>query len=111
MSLGNRNARRHETVGFQKNAVNSEDYADFRVDQSVMTVDGFPGVVTAVLDGPAPGTEAYDVTLNDGLGGGQYTASQLRLLDHTVASTEHTAQDDYPELGDILSRRPDIALG
>lgn len=111
MGLGNRNARRHETVGFQKNAVNSADYADFRVDQTVMTVDGFPGVVTAVLDGPAPGTEAYDVTLNNGLGGGQYTASQLRPLEHTTASGDHTAATDYPELGDILDRRPDIALG
>lgn len=111
MGLGNRNARVHETVGFQKNAVVSEDYADFRVDQQVMTVDGFPGVVAAVHDGPYPGTESYDVTLNGGLGGGEYTASQLSSIEGTTASMEGVASLDYPELGDILVQRPDIAKG
>jgi hypothetical protein len=110
MSLGNRNARRHETVGFQKNAVVSADYADFQVEQRVMTCDGFPGVVAAIEDGPYPGTEAYLVTLDAGLGGGLYTTSQLTALP-TTGSHEATAATDYPELGDILVRRPNIAQG
>lgn len=111
MSLGNRNAKVHETVGFQRHAVVSADYADFRVQQQVMTCDGFPGIVAAVEDGPYPGTEAYRVELDNGLGGGLYTSGQLEPLEHTTATVETTAATDYPELGSILSDRPDIALG
>jgi hypothetical protein len=108
MGLGGRNARRHETSGVQKNAVVSADYWDFRVGQHVMTVDGFPGVVAAVEDGPYPGTEAYVVTLDNGMGGGEYRTADLRDINRVTAA-EHTAAEDYPELGDILERRPDIA--
>lgn len=111
MGLGNRNARQHETVGFQKNAMVSANYADFAVDQRVMTIDGFPGVVAAIEDGPFPGTEGYQVVLDNNQGGGLYTTSQLSPMDAVTASTDHTAAEDYPELGDILSRRPDIAQG
>jgi 8-oxo-dGTP pyrophosphatase MutT (NUDIX family) len=111
MGLGQRGARRHETSGAHKHAgVRSEDYWDFAPDQHVMTVDGVGGIVTAVLDGPYPGNETYEVTLDSGLGGGQYTASQLSASDRTTASVDHTAADDYPELGSILSERPDPAL-
>lgn len=111
MGLGDRHAVRHETVGWQKHAVVSADYADFAVEQRVMTRDGFPGIVTAVLDGPYPGTEAYDVTLDNGMGGGMYTTSQLQPIGGTTASHEHEglASADYPELGSILHDRPDIA--
>lgn len=111
MGLGSRNAATHETIGVQKHAVVSEEFADFRTGQHVMTVDGYPGVVTAVLDGPFPGTEAYDVTLDNEMGGGMYTTGQLSPLEHTTASTEHTADQDYPELAEILTQRPDIAKG
>lgn len=109
MGLGSRNAQRHDTVAVQKSAVVSEDFADFSKGQSVMTVDGYPGVVTAVLDGPYPGTEAYDVKLDNGMGGGLYVSGQLSPLVHTTAAGAHLASEDYPELGDILHRRPDIA--
>jgi 8-oxo-dGTP pyrophosphatase MutT (NUDIX family) len=114
MGLGRRNARQHETVGFQKNAMDSTVFWEFKPQQQVMTVDGVPGVVTAVLDGPYPGTEAYEVTLDNGLGGGSYTASQLQPLAGTTASHDHEAtglhlaSDDYPEMGSILHDRPPI---
>jgi 8-oxo-dGTP pyrophosphatase MutT (NUDIX family) len=114
MGLGRRNARQHETVGFQKNALDSSVFWEYKPQQQVMTVDGVPGVVTAVLDGPYPGTEEYEVTLDNGLGGGSYTASQLQPLAGTTASHDHeatglhTADQDYPELGSILHDRPPI---
>lgn len=114
MSLGRRQARQHETGGIHKNAVDSSVFADFRENDRVMTVDGYPGIVTAVLDGPYPGTESYDVVLDGGLGGGEYTAGQLSPINGTTASHEreavgqHMAHDDYPELGSILYDRPPI---
>lgn len=109
MGLGGRSARRHQTASAHKNAVVSEDFWDFHPQQSVMTIDGIGGVVAAVQDGPYPGTEVYDVVLDNGLGGGQYTASQLSARGDVTASVEHTAIEDYPELGTILSDRPDPA--
>lgn len=109
MGLGNRSARQHETVAVRKAAVVSEDFADFNVGQRVMTVDGFPGVVGTIEDGPYPGTEAYRVTLDNGMGGGLYRTSDLQTMNQTTASEHHTADQDYPELGDILTQRPDIA--
>jgi hypothetical protein len=93
----------------QRQAVNSEEFADFRVDQRVMTIDGIVGKVVAIEDGPYPGTEAYRVALDNGLGGGSYRSADLKDATTTTASTETTAAADYPELGDILTRRPDIA--
>lgn len=102
--------QQHETLGVQILAgVRSEDYWDFQPEQRVMTIDGIPGVVTAVLDGPVPGTEAYQVTLDGGMGGGSYTASQLSPASATTASVAGTAAADYPELGSILVERPDPA--
>lgn len=107
--LGKRHATAHETIGVQKHAVVAEEFYDFSVHQAVLTCDGYPGVVTAVHHGPHPGTEAYEVTLDGGLGGGLYTTGQLSPLVATVAAVEHTADQDYPELRDILVQRPDIA--
>jgi hypothetical protein len=111
MGLGNRTGSVHETLAAQKYAVRSEDYADFRPEQRVMTCDGFPGTVTAVLDGPFPGTEAYAVKLDNEMGHGEYRTGQLAAIENTTASVERTAAEDYPELGSILTDRPDIALG
>lgn len=111
MGLGNRNAQRHETLAFQRYAVNAADFADFTAGQRVMTVDGIAGKVSAVEDGPYPGTEQYRVELDRGMGGGLYTSSQLSPLPAATAVEHHTAVDDYPELGSILSDRPDIAAG
>ena len=107
MGLGSRSAK-HDTVAAQKVAVVSEDYWAFKPRARVMTVDGIAGVVTAVADGPYPGTEEYQVTLDDGMGGGRYTASQLSPVNTTVAAGVHTADQDYPELGTILHDRPPI---
>lgn len=111
MGLGGRKASRHETSASAKVAgVVSQDYWEFKPGASVMTVDGILGTVTAVQDGPMPGNEAYEVTLDKGMGGGLYTASQLSPAGTTTASVEHTAADDYPELGAILNERPDPAI-
>jgi hypothetical protein len=101
---------RHQTLGVQHLAVRSEDYWDFKPEQRVETSDGFPGTVTAVLDGPFPGSEEYQVTLDGGMGGGSYTASQLRPAAATTAAMEQTAAADYPELAQVLVERPDPAL-
>jgi hypothetical protein len=116
MGLGDRRSGlrgevRHDTVGLRAQAVQSEVWAQFREGQRVQTVDGIPGVVAAVEDGPFPGTEQYIVDLDNGLGGGQYTASQLTAVGPAQAAGTHTAADDYPELGSILHDRPDIAKG
>lgn len=109
MGLGSRQAGLHDTERARKVAVVSEVFADFAVGQHVMTCDGFPGVVAAVEDGPYPGTEAYQVTLDNGLGGGEYRTAQLSPMEGVTASGTHTAVEDYPELADILTLRPDIA--
>lgn len=113
----------HETLGVQKQALVGEIFHAFQEGDRVMTVDGLPGKVSAVLDGPYPQTEIYEVRLDGNAGGGQYTAGQLSKLADTEttavrggdpvldfgpieATTAHVATDDYPELGDILTDRP-----
>lgn len=109
MGLGSRTARMHDTEQMRRQGVRSEDFADFRAGQRVLTVEGFLGTVEAIEDGPHPGTESYRVTLDNDMGGGSYRTGELRDATTTTASTEHQADHDYPELGDILTRRPDIA--
>lgn len=104
MGLGQRTAR-HDTVSSRHEAVRSEDYADFQPNQHVRTLDGLLGVVTAVNDGPVPGNEDYEVVLDKGMGVGTYTSSQLTA----VGEEQHQASADYPELGTILTDRPDPA--
>jgi hypothetical protein len=108
MTLGRREAR-HQSVAASKVAVDSTLWWDFKPGQAVMTIDGFPGVVTAVQDGPHAGNEAYEVTLDNGMGGGLYTSGQLSARAESTASLENTAAQDYPELSEILVERPDIA--
>jgi hypothetical protein len=109
MSLSGRHEHaRHETVGVQKQGgVDPTLWYDFKPQQRVMTIDGILGIVTAVSDGPYPGYEEYQVTLDHGMGGGAYTSSQLREADKVTASDHHVASDDYPEMGSILFDRPD----
>lgn len=111
MSLSGRQERaKHETVGVQKTGgVDPTLWYDFVPEQRVMTIDGIAGIVTAVLDGPYPGYEEYQVVLDNGMGGGAYTASQLREADRVTAVDHHIASDDYPEMGSILFERPDPA--
>lgn len=109
MGLGSRGAHRHETVASKTAGVDPSAYWDFQPGQRVMTVDGFAGTVASVNDGPLAGTETYIVTLANNLGGGEYTASQLRATSDATGAVHHTADQDYPELGTILTDRPDIA--
>lgn len=102
-------APRHDTESIRRHAVQSELWAEHQPGDRVMTLDGIPGVVAAVYDGFAPGNEEYDVTLERGLGGGTYTASQLSAASATTASEHHLASDDYAELGTLLYDRPDPA--
>lgn len=111
MKLTGRQVRaKHETIGVQKTGgVQTDLWWDFAPEQRVMTVDGILGTVTAVIDGPHPGMEEYQVVLDNNLGGGSYTASQLREAGNVTASEHHLASDDYPEMGSILFERPDPA--
>lgn len=116
MSLGQRGASLHDTVASRHDdivrvAVQADTYADFAPKQRVRTIDGLLGTVTAVNDGPMERNEDYTVALDHGMGVGTYTSSQLTAAE-TTASEKHTAaphlaSDDYEELGDILTRRPD----
>lgn len=115
MGLGRRDARRHETVAIQAFADASSDQPTYTVGQTVMTLDGFPGKIESISAGPIAGTDVYHVSLDGGLGGGEYTESQIstassKTVEGHTAVVEHTAADDYPELGTILIDRPDIAV-
>lgn len=80
-------------------------YTDFRPGQRVRSVEGFPGTVQDVLEGP--GNNTVIVTLDNGIGGGEYGDDELTPLNLTDASG-HDASVDYPELGSILTERPDL---
>lgn len=84
--------------------VNSELWWSHRPGDAVTTVEGYPGTVEAVLDGPGPGNEHYEVTLDNNLGGGTYSSQELRP--RTASKTAEVATESYPELGDILDRKP-----
>lgn len=109
MGLGSRSAGLHNTVAVRKMAMDASVFHVFKEGQQVMTIDGVPGTVTAVWDGPVPGNEDYEVRLVNGVGGGHYTSSQLTAVGPApVTAAEHLASDDYPELGSILHDRPPI---
>ena len=57
--------------------VEAEDWHTYAVGERVMTVDGYPGVVQEVVDGPYPGTERYAILLDDGMGGGDYSLHEI----------------------------------
>lgn len=90
---------------------------DFARGERVMTADGLPGVVSAVEPGFTRGAAEYTVTLDRGMGGGAYSAGQLRsiasqpqvtaALDEVTGAEVHLASEDYPEMGSVLHERPD----
>lgn len=110
----------------RREAVTSQEWWDFRPGQRVMTREGYAGVVDEVVDGPHPGNEVYIVTLDAGMGGGEYGPSELNSIDGSIASTRvsrapvvqpegsatddtfHLASDDYPMLSEILVERPPL---
>lgn len=82
--------------------------------QRVMTMDGIPGVVQPVHEGsPGQSEDDYEVTLDNGLGGGTYSAHQLSALRSTAEQVTaiglHEAVEDYPEVGTLLRDHPDPA--
>lgn len=107
----------HRTAG-----VDATAYWKFQPQERVITVEGFTGTVDSIEDGPYPDTEKYIVTLDAGMGGGQYGASELRAVPSTTAATEAalpiarlvdadmrgTAAESYPELSDVLVDRPPL---
>lgn len=114
MGLGRRDARRHDTAAIQSLSGAPDGSGGYSVGQQVMTLDGFPGTIEAISSGFSPGSDVYHVALDGGLGGGEYTETQISTVSSTSvqvaeASSIHTAADDYPELGTILVDRPDIA--
>lgn len=110
MGLGQRNARKHDTQTVRVQG-SADVSSDFQVGQKVITVDGFPGTITNIKDGAVSGTESFDVVLDGGIGGGDYSLSQIRPITAFKSDVvTHTAADDYPEFGDILETRPDIAI-
>lgn len=89
------------------------DEAEFHPGQRVLTVEGYPGVVAAVQDGPRPGAETYVVDLDGGMGGGEYGAQELAPITPTaqvtaldVVSADLVASTWYPELGTTLVDHP-----
>lgn len=93
MSLGSRNPRTtHRTAG-----VDPTTWHDFVPGQRVLTVEGLPGVVADVHDGPHPGSESYEVVLDHGLGGGEYGPGELTAApSRTTAKTASSATPANP---------------
>jgi hypothetical protein len=102
----------------------------FRTGDRVQTIDGLPGRVLFVSASYAPGVTEYEVVLDSGMGQGFYTAAQLRPIPdgyrggtspvphgllpagvtaafETEGAEVHTADLDYPEMGSVLTDRPD----
>lgn len=124
MALGNRSASARHEQGRTAGVVPS-DYWSFAPGQRVTTIEGFPGTVTEVQDGPYPSTEVYIVTLDNDMGGGEYGADELTAFPTATAATarfltlddvtkigeevlSETAAADYPELADVLITRPPL---
>lgn len=105
-------SRQHDTEGVRKHAVDSSLWWEFKPGQRVRTREGLLGTVTAVEDGPHAGNEHYLVELDGGMGGGEYSSSELMATTERTASKKsvelHVASDDYPVLEDILEERPPL---
>src|SRR6516162_6480970 len=125
-----RRAARHQTrlSGAHTAAADTE----FQPGQRVRTIDGLIGRILEVSESWAPGNTAYQVVLDNGMGGGTYLGSQLRPIpqdygglhptpanlpaslgsaDGEPPSGEnvHLASEDYPEMGTVLHDHPDPA--
>lgn len=132
MSLGNRHSARHDTFAMHKAAgVDATAYWAFQPGERVRVKEGFEGRVTEVQEGPVGGAEIYIVVLDGGVGGGEYDANELARIGGEVpdrlqanaskheepeddwlgtqAAGQHVASDDYPELAEILVKRPPLA--
>ncbi len=91
--------------------VRPEIWWEYQPGQRVLTREGIAGTVDDVVDGPGPGNETYLVTLDAGLGGGEYGSSELAPLAGATAAVDRTAADDYPTLDTVLhTRLPPAAI-
>lgn len=102
----------HETMASKKIetvAFATPDH-EYKENEIVMTCDGFPGRIVSVYDGPFRGNEEYEIVLENNLGRGRYTSSQIkgRCVQESDPNL-YTADKDYPELSEILQERPDPA--
>lgn len=70
--------------------VDAAEWHAYSVGQRVMTTDGYPGVITAVSDGPHPRTESYTVVLDDGLGGGEYRVGDIVSVIEPVTARRYS---------------------
>lgn len=99
----------HQTEASRRIAgVTSSDYWEFQPGQRVLTVEGLLGTVDEVQDGPHPGSEAYLVTLDGDMGGGEYRAQELSAMDYgpqpLASDLNRTAVwVDTPESNDLMS--------
>lgn len=86
-------------------AADSYSLTEFHVGDRVQTLEGLPGKIDLINDGKYSSV-TYFITLDNGMGGGEYAEREVFPLGGIVtALVEHTAADDYPELGTILSDR------
>ena len=112
MGLGRRNARKHDTNGVRvQSSMDVEPVTGYQVGQKVVTLDGFPGTIVRIEDADLRGNDNFHVILDNGLGGGEYSSSQINPV--TASKSQflaHLASEDYPELEEILVERPDIAI-
>jgi hypothetical protein len=70
-----RRIKRHSSrLSSQEGALDTQ----FKVGDRVRTIDGFIGRIIFVSESFSPGITEYQVVLDNGMGGGTYTASQLR---------------------------------
>lgn len=70
--------------------VDAAEWHAYSVGQRVMTSDGYPGVITAISDGPHPRTESYTVVLDGGLGGGEYRTNDIVSVIEPVTARRYS---------------------
>lgn len=87
MSFLRRRARQHQA------GVDAEQYWEFRPGDRVMTPEGIPGTVTDVEDSFAGSNEHYLVTLDDDLGGGEYSGEELTKISVKTAAVYMVVDD------------------
>lgn len=75
-------------------AMSTEGWFDFRVGDRVLTSDGINGTVTEMIEGPVPGAETYLVTLDGGMGGGEYAAGELTGIGPAPTMTGAQTHED-----------------
>ena len=99
-----RRAARHQTrlSGAHTAAADTE----FQTGQRVRTIDGLIGRVLEVSESWAPGNTAYQVVLDNGMGGGTYLGSQLRPIPQDYGGLHPTPANLPASLGSADGEPP-----